>query len=40
MYYEKSEYERLIAESPVFILDKDRERSRYRREDLKLVEYL
>lgn len=40
MYYEKSEYERLIAESPVFILDKDRERSRYRREALKLVEYL
>lgn len=40
MNYEKAEYERLIEESPVFILDKERERSRYRREALKLVEYL
>lgn len=40
MYYEKSEYERLIAESPVFMINKAQERSRYRREVLKLVEYL
>lgn len=40
MYYEKAEYERLIEQSPVFVLDKYRERSRYRREVLKLVEYL
>lgn len=40
MYYEKSEYERLITESPLFALDKEKERSKYRREALKLVEYL
>ena len=40
MYYEKSEYERLISKSPVFMLDKNREYSRYKREVLKLLEYL
>ena len=40
MYYEKSEYERRIEESPVFSLDKKQEQSRYKREVLKLVEYL
>lgn len=40
MYYEKSECERLIKESPLFKLDKDQEPSAYRRESLKMVEYL
>lgn len=36
----KAEYERLIAESPVFSISKEKEPSRYQKEALKLVEYL
>lgn len=40
MYYEKFECERLIEESTLFKLDKEQEPSAYRRESLKMVEYL
>lgn len=40
MYYEKSECERLIEESPLFQLDKELEPSAYRAASLKMVEYL
>lgn len=36
----KEEYERLINESPLFTIDKEREPSAYSRESLKMVEYL
>lgn len=36
----RSDYERLIDESILFSLDKEREQSAYRRESLKLVDYL
>ena len=36
----KDDYERLIDESILFSLDKDREQSAYRRESLKMVDYL
>ena len=36
----KSDYERLIDESILFSLDKEREQSAYRRESLKMVDYL
>ena len=40
MKYDKAYYEKLITQSPVFTLDKEIEVSAYRREALKLVEYL
>jgi len=36
----KSDYERLIDESILFSLDREREQSAYRRESLKMVDYL
>lgn len=40
MIHERAECERLIAESPVFILDKEQDYSGYKQEAYKLVEYL
>ena len=40
MTYDKKKYEKLIYESPLFTLDKERQRSAYRKESLKMVEYL
>ena len=40
MEYSKAKYEQLILESPLFSLDKARESSAYKREALKMVEYL
>lgn len=38
--FEKDEYEKLIDSSLLFSLDKEKERTAYRREALKMVEYL
>lgn len=40
MSFEKDEYEKLIDSSLLFSLDKEKERTAYRREVLKMVEYL
>ena len=40
MHYDKDEYEKLIDQSPLFSLDKEKEHAAYRREALKMVEYL
>ena len=40
MLYDKEEYEKLIDDSKLFSLDKDKERIAYKREALKMVEYL
>ena len=40
MSYDKDEYEKLIDSSLLFSLDKEKERIAYRREALKMVEYL
>ncbi len=40
MLYDKEEYEKLIDSSRLFSLDKERERTAYKREALKMVEYL
>lgn len=40
MNYDKDEYEKLIDNSPLFSLNKERERTAYKREALKMVEYL
>lgn len=40
MYYDKKKYEELIAESPLFLLDKETETTAYKRESYKMVEYL
>lgn len=40
MRYEKEKYERLIAESPLFKLDKGTQYTAFRREAYKMVEYL
>lgn len=40
MSYDKDEYEKLIDASRLFSLDKEKERIAYRREALKMVEYL
>lgn len=40
MNYDKDEYEKLIDASPLFSLDKEKERIAYKREALKMVEYL
>ena len=40
MRYDKKKYEKLIYESPLFEIDKDRQSSTYRKESLKMVEYL
>ncbi len=40
MEYNRSEYEKLIAESALFSLNKDRDSSAFRRESYKMVEYL
>ncbi len=40
MRYDKDEYEKLIASSRLFSLDKEKEHTAYRREALKMVEYL
>lgn len=40
MYYDRSKYEKLIKESPLFTLDRETENSAYKREKLKMVEYL
>ena len=40
MSYDKEEYEKLIDSSKLFSLDKEKERIAYRREALKMVEYL
>ncbi len=38
--FEKDEYEKLIDSSSLFTLDKEKERTAYKREALKMVEYL
>ena len=40
MLYDKDEYEKLIDSSHLFSLDKEKERTAYKREALKMVEYL
>lgn len=40
MLYDKGKYESLIEESVLFSIDKDSQKSLYKRESLKLVEYL
>lgn len=40
MSYDKGKYESLIEESVLFSIDKDSQKSLYKRESLKLVEYL
>ena len=40
MKYDREAYERLILHSPVFSLDKEKDISAYKREALKLVEYI
>ena len=40
MQNEKEKYERLISASPLFSLDREKEATAYRREALKMVEYL
>lgn len=40
MNYDKDEYEKLIDSSLLFSLDKEKQRTAYRREVLKMVEYL
>lgn len=40
MRYDKDEYEKLIDASKLFSLDRERERIAYKREALKMVEYL
>ena len=40
MLYDKEEYEKLIDSSRLFSLDKEKERIAYKREALKMVEYL
>ncbi len=40
MLYDRDEYEKLIDSSPLFSLDKEKERTAYKREALKMVEYL
>lgn len=40
MGYDKDVYERLIDSSPLFFLDREKECTSYRREALKMVEYL
>lgn len=40
MHYDKDEYEKLINLSPLFSLDKEKEHAAYKREALKMVEYL
>lgn len=40
MSYDKDEYEKLISTSPLFSLDKEKQRIAYKREALKMVEYL
>lgn len=40
MLYDKDEYEKLIDSSRLFSLDKENERTAYKREALKMVEYL
>lgn len=37
---EKEKYEQLIQSSPLFLLDRERDRTAYQREALKMVEYL
>lgn len=40
MKYDREKYEKLISQSPVFSLDREQDVSAYRREVLKLVEYI
>lgn len=40
MGYEKSKYERLIMESPLFLLNKDEEYTAYKRESYRMIENL
>ncbi len=40
MYYDKEKYERLIEESPLFSLDKEKEYNSYKRESYRMVELL
>ncbi len=40
MYYDRERYEKLIIQSPLFYLDKEIDKSAYKRESLKMVEYL
>ena len=40
MYYDKSKYESLIMNSPLFGIDKEQETTAYKRESYKMVEYL
>ena len=40
MKFDKAEYEKLIDASPLFLLDRNKEYNAYRREALKMVEYL
>jgi hypothetical protein len=40
MTYEKDKYEKLIYASPLFELDKQKQGSAYRKESLKMIEYL
>lgn len=40
MYYYKEKYELLISQSPLFTLNKETETNAYKRESLKMVEYL
>lgn len=40
MAYDKGKYERLIEESVLFYIDKNTQKSLYKRESLKLVEHL
>lgn len=40
MNYDKNKYEELIDSSPLFSLSREKERTAYRREALKMVEYL
>ncbi len=40
MYYDKQKYEKLISESVLFSLDKEKEPSAFKRESYKMIEYL
>ena len=40
MYYDREEYEKLIDESILFSLDKEKQSIAYRKEEMKMVEYI
>ena len=40
MQYDKQKYENLISESPLFLLDREREYAAFKRESYRMIELL